>query len=364
VSPTALIASIGRFTLKGSDEGEETWKGGLQRGAMQNIGATRSTSSEKNKFSEAEELAVDNAGAPTQQQLDLLHELQYPEVPVEDLKRSVLTLFRIYTPVKSGAQDNSGLNNFFNVVPGEPNATRRLRSEAAEDRKLQGANWKAEALKLGVTSKAYTNLVLSRLAAREIGPTVLKWFGTNDDQVTRAEIKRVLNGLSKMLTNIEYIYPGEHCTENTYGYVFPASPWNKNPSTDQYITYLCPYYFKVPVGEQVETILHEGSHHHMMATDDSEYEGRTMYGRSLCKKVASDCTASGTVESGPCMKARENADTFCYFINDAGSEPVGTADAGNDFQPQPSQGPDASAAITAPVNGVPTAEAGLFGSLR
>merc|ERR1719356_1652582 len=98
------------------------------------------------------------------------------------------------------------------------------------------------------------------MASRRIGNVVIKWFGVNDDNPTRTEIKRVLNAVKSMLNNVDYQYPGDQCQPNVYAYVYPQAPWNKNRK-GQFVFHLCDYYMKVDEGEQIETLTHEGSHH-------------------------------------------------------------------------------------------------------
>lgn len=176
--------------------------------------------------------------------------------------------------------------------------------------------WKRTTLQRAVKAKAYISTVLQKMASRKIGTVVDKWYGNNLDYPTRSEIKRIANSVRSMLNNVDYVYPGDQCSENTYAYVYPSSPWNKN-TAGKFIFYLCNYYMKVGEGEQIETLTHEGSHHVSARTDDSKspINGQTMYGRPSCQAVANLCRQKGS-NSGSCTLARKNADTFCYFIND------------------------------------------------
>jgi len=174
-------------------------------------------------------------------------------------------------------------------------------------------HWKQKTLQLAVKAKAVCNQAVTAMASRQIPSVVTTWFGNNWDLPTRQEIKRVINGVKGMLDNVDYIYPGDQCQPYVYAYVYPNDPYNKN-AAGKYLFHLCDYYMKVNEEEQIETLLHEGSHHMTMRTDDSTWNGQTMYGRPVCKQVARLCQ-QGNLEA--CAKARKNADSYCYFINDA-----------------------------------------------
>merc|ERR1711988_1565655 len=89
---------------------------------------------------------------------------------------------------------------------------------------------------------------------------------------------------------------------------------------------------------KIETIIHEGSHHHLMSTDDEQYGGKDMYGRRICLEVAAQCQSCSTRVTRQCLdacnKARRNADNFCYFVNEAGQgADDGTQTGGNGGSP-------------------------------
>lgn len=119
-----------------------------------------------------------------------------------------------------------------------------------------------------------------------------------------------------MLGNVEYAM-GPKCSPNTYAYVYPQAykdctgsqlgsrACTKNKE-GQFIFYICDLTLRKGIGEQIETMTHEGSHHETARTDDVDFEGGTAYGRSACQRLA---------RSNP-SKAIENADNFCYYVQD------------------------------------------------
>merc|ERR1740121_286234 len=139
---------------------------------------------------------------------------------------------------------------------------------------------------------------------------MMKWFGTVDRR-SQQEMRRVITGVHGLLSNVDYVYPGSRCQANVFAYVYPNPPYNKN-SRGQYIFNLCSLYMRSSLQEQIETLVHEGSHHHTMNTNDvcltGEGKGcQKAYGRTLCQRLA---------KAAP-TKALKNADNFCYFVNDA-----------------------------------------------
>jgi len=172
------------------------------------------------------------------------------------------------------------------------------------------AHWKDNAKQVGVKAQAYAAGALRNMNAGYEGALMLKWFGRSDAAAQR-EMRRVINGVHDMLSNVDYIYPGSRCQANVYAYVFPNPPYNKN-KRGQYVVQLCDLYLKSDLEEQIETLTHEGSHHHAMSTNDVCYTGdgpgcTRAYGRQICASLA---------KKDP-NKALKNADNFCYFINDA-----------------------------------------------
>mmetsp|Transcript_35266 Transcript_35266/g.75126 ORF Transcript_35266/g.75126 Transcript_35266/m.75126 type:complete len:527 (+) Transcript_35266:36-1616(+) len=136
-----------------------------------------------------------------------------------------------------------------------------------------------------------------------------KWFG-EDSGYARRQVDKVLASLGKMLSNVDYML-GDECEKSTYAYVYPEGPESRTKK-GRFIFFLCQVYFDSGKGEKIETITHEGSHHATAFTDDvcaEDKHGECLekaYGRDTCKWVA---------KHDP-DKALENADNYCYYIND------------------------------------------------
>jgi hypothetical protein len=172
------------------------------------------------------------------------------------------------------------------------------------------STWKRDVAKVNLKAQAYIARVLKGLKKGDFDDELDTWFGTKVDPSKRQKkVLSVLNSLEAMMDNVDYIYPGKECSRSTYAYVYPDSGSKTFTKSGKYKFYLCNVYMKVDLGEKIETLTHEGSHHRTAYTDDVDFEGGTAYGRSTCKKLA-------RVDRGR-HAALENADSYCYFINDA-----------------------------------------------
>eukprot|EP00971_Amphidinium_carterae_P074799 1478244-Amphidinium_carterae.1 len=164
--------------------------------------------------------------------------------------------------------------------------------------------WLSDVEKVSVQAQAY---VAHALQVAPTSKTLLKkWFG-RDDEVTVRKAMYVLNSLSGMLGNVAYA-KGPKCGPNTYAYVYPRGSYSKN-SKGEFVFYLCSVYFRSDLGEKIETLTHEGSHHAVAYTDDvwaDNTHERKAYGRYTCKRLAQQYPD----------RAIKNADSHCYFIND------------------------------------------------
>ncbi|CAJ1330093.1 unnamed protein product [Effrenium voratum] len=171
-------------------------------------------------------------------------------------------------------------------------------------------------------AKAYMGIVIRAFTGRKTEAQMTRWFGegTFANATARTEVLRVLNAIDHMISNVHYVFPGPRCRPNTYAYVYPngyecvksferEEPCARMKGTKKYVFYLCPLYFQRP-REMVETLVHEGSHHATAFTEDVTFGTRKAYGRTTCQEVA---------KTDP-HKALDNADNFCYYIQDAATE--------------------------------------------
>mmetsp|Transcript_46409 Transcript_46409/g.110566 ORF Transcript_46409/g.110566 Transcript_46409/m.110566 type:complete len:446 (+) Transcript_46409:96-1433(+) len=181
-------------------------------------------------------------------------------------------------------------------------------SSLAEAQPKKKKNWMKEVEKVNVKARAYVAKALQVAPKRT--SLMKQWFGTKGKK-TKKEVMRVLNSLSGMLGNVAF-KKGPECAKTTYAYVYPYGPLAKN-NKKEFVFYLCDLYFKSPLGLQIETLTHEGSHHAMAYTTDVCADRKvtdnckvTAYGRKICRKLA---------KYSP-KRAIQNADSFCFFIND------------------------------------------------
>merc|ERR1719464_2670845 len=99
-----------------------------------------------------------------------------------------------------------------------------------------------------------------------------QWFGEDafTNEATRAEIQRILNSAARVLSSVDYVFPGADCGASVLGYVNPTGDGARNEH-GQLIMNICPMFFNEYFSNedlQVETITHEASHHAVAFTDD------------------------------------------------------------------------------------------------
>lgn len=184
--------------------------------------------------------------------------------------------------------------------------------------------WKQGLIRNGIKAQAFIQTTLNKMGARSIGSTVLEYYGKND-AFTRTEIKRALNGVKDMLSNVEYINQGAtggSCGGSTLAYV---SSWMTSTgrisqrtcgaacNNGAYVINICQHYFTFDDFTKVGTIIHEGAHHMAMDLDDVQFEGVTAYGRSICRRMALKCNHG---DSAACTKCVRNADSLEYLAED------------------------------------------------
>mmetsp|Transcript_65371 Transcript_65371/g.121866 ORF Transcript_65371/g.121866 Transcript_65371/m.121866 type:complete len:400 (+) Transcript_65371:1079-2278(+) len=165
--------------------------------------------------------------------------------------------------------------------------------------------WLQEVEVVSVKAQAYVAHALQQ--APRATALLEKWFGRSDSK-TLEKVMYVLNSVSGMLGNVAYKNGGRGCSSNTYAYVYPYGNLAKNRQ-GEFVFYLCGVYFASDLGEKIETLTHEGSHHAIAHTDDvwaDKSRDIKAYGRSTCKQLAREHPD----------RAIRNADNHCYFIND------------------------------------------------
>eukprot|EP00928_Gymnodinium_smaydae_P020767 TRINITY_DN18030_c0_g1_i2.p1 TRINITY_DN18030_c0_g1~~TRINITY_DN18030_c0_g1_i2.p1 ORF type:complete len:580 (-),score=75.70 TRINITY_DN18030_c0_g1_i2:498-2000(-) len=167
--------------------------------------------------------------------------------------------------------------------------------------------------KATLQAQAVVSTALRAMSVHSVPHLVEKWFG-NNDAATRVEIRHLLSGaLDRVLSNIEYRFPGPACSSQSYAYIYATNP---PPCLDiskcardalayrppyPYIVELCDLYFNSAIGARIKTIIHESLHHHPMAVDDRVYGMHESI--SLARTDA--------------LAALDNSDNFCYFVADA-----------------------------------------------
>jgi len=117
-------------------------------------------------------------------------------------------------------------------------------------------------------SLAYISTVLRRFDQRKTKTALQRWFGREafTDEHRRAEVRRVLNSVAYILSFAEYVYD-DACKPSVYAYVYPHGP-KAQDHRNRKIVRLCDLFWNSRAPVQVETIVHEASHHEVAFTND------------------------------------------------------------------------------------------------
>jgi len=222
----------------------------------------------------------------TTDDLQKLISLNYPALKPGEMTVAICNLFRIYP-----------LNN---IVASTPSSSLLETS---------GSDWANEVVKMAVKAQAYTAIAIRSITSAKADETMMLWFGDKSTSAKK-EVRRIANQVNRLLSNVDYKYPGPQCQANVYAYVHPNPPHNKN-KRGQYLFYLCEDYMTADMATQLETLTHEASHHEMSLTDDVCYKGEP----PDCLKAYGRVACLGLANTDP-SKALKNADNFCFFVND------------------------------------------------
>eukprot|EP00931_Biecheleriopsis_adriatica_P115035 TRINITY_DN90886_c0_g1_i1.p1 TRINITY_DN90886_c0_g1~~TRINITY_DN90886_c0_g1_i1.p1 ORF type:complete len:760 (+),score=155.97 TRINITY_DN90886_c0_g1_i1:176-2281(+) len=234
------------------------------------------------------------------EQLHALEELHYPDEDGDQLAIQIANLFRIYPMARISATNSAQVNHSVAAASA---------LEIGSGDSDEASNWQNDVMKVGVQAQGFTARSLRQLNTPKGDEMLVRWFGSSDGK-SKTEVRRVLNSVNSLLSNVAYQYPGKSCKPNTFAYVFPNPPHNQN-NKGQFVFHLCDLYMKADLSEQVETLVHEGSHHRVSLTLDvcakgSEKDCVKAYGRIAGTKLAKKMPD----------KALKNADNYCYFVND------------------------------------------------
>lgn len=175
------------------------------------------------------------------------------------------------------------------------------------------SSWRDEVKQTNLEAQAYVNMAIRSFNKGSTSKLIIKWFGAEveSNPAMKQRVQKALNSVNNMLGNVEYVYPGPGCKPNTYAYVYPAGPQARD-SQGRFLFFLCDLYMKSQKSVQIETLTHEGSHHAVAFLDDVDFESGRAYGRDTCVRLASQ---------NP-HKAVQNADSFCYYVQDITDDPV------------------------------------------
>lgn len=182
-----------------------------------------------------------------------------------------------------------------------------------------------QALRTGAIAQAFVAQAIRAMNLAHGRKLVQAWFGSSKLEV-RKELMRILLGLNNVLANVKYIKVSQGCRNNRFAFVEPERPGDLSRKSDkfknkygQYLVFLCNLFYDSSVGVQLETLLHEGSHHWPMAREDMCTNGNEndfATKQKQCNGMAYGRQASLKLTDTSWKKAIKNADNIAYFVND------------------------------------------------
>jgi len=219
------------------------------------------------------------------------------EYSVLQMAVRVANLFRIYPLPGSTFESADGAHSMLLETDSSANGSIRTESQCPRRCRTEGfcvayqsecggcafcgsvsapnRNWQVEVQQRSLQAQAYINTAIRQFKKKATKDHINKWFGADafSNKRTRKEVLRVLNSVDDMLGNVHYVYPGKECAMGTYAYVYSAgapdeSPEDTKTSKGEFIFYVCSLYVYAEDKVQVETLVHEGSHHASAFTDD------------------------------------------------------------------------------------------------
>lgn len=139
-------------------------------------------------------------------------------------------------------------------------------------------DWVPEVSKRNLQAQAYVSTAIRKWRRHESKNLMELWFGkfSASNMDTHREVGRVLNSVAKILNNVDYIYPGDACEEDTFAYVYQDGEGSMSDD-GKYIFNICDLYMKSEDSIQIETLTHESSHHAAAYTSDVCFEKDAQY---------------------------------------------------------------------------------------
>jgi hypothetical protein len=254
------------------------------------------------------------------------------EYAMDEIAVEIAHMFRIWPEISTAIDIDEDLLDDEDKAEDKALDDKALRGSPETGRRLYnyggyqpyGGAFKNKIKRTEQKAIAYIATAVRQFNARNTQRHMDKWFGraAYSNPTSRNKVKKVLTSVNRMLSQVDYVYPGPQCSPNTYAYVYPqAYTCNSGSETKQrpctktrggkFVFYMCQLTMRSSEAVQIETLTHEGSHHATSYTDDvcMDYSNpcrQTAYGRSPCQSLA---------RSNP-SKALKNADSYCYYIND------------------------------------------------
>lgn len=141
------------------------------------------------------------------------------------------------------------------------------------------------------------------------GGDILTDLVGKDDASIRTELKRAIAGLSRLLDNVKFVYPGAKCEARTMGYIDAE----KLPAAGEpYTINLCKMFMEGNPYQHLVTLIEVGLHSTPTLAETAVLDGKPVYDLAMVRKLAKACQASG---GDACTKSVRNAQSILYVIN-------------------------------------------------
>jgi len=244
---------------------------------------------------------------------------------------TLLGIFRIY-----GALPEADVGATFSPITLLPSSGSSLVEEWQKEAAQTGVSttgWYDDVRRVEARALMYATLVRNQFLRGKTGKEFRAWFGKHRrNEIAKASdrVKEVINSLISRFTGSLDFYYDRKCDNHTYAYVYPhlseclqsklheCTYYVDNRNDRRYMVYLCDLYLRSNMQEQIETIIHEVSHHREAFTDDVCLDPPHNNDRRSCKKKAYNRPNCLKLAQKYPPLALENADNYCYFAFDVG----------------------------------------------
>eukprot|EP00746_Dinoflagellata_sp_MGD_P014225 gnl/MRDRNA2_/MRDRNA2_131088_c0_seq1.p1 gnl/MRDRNA2_/MRDRNA2_131088_c0~~gnl/MRDRNA2_/MRDRNA2_131088_c0_seq1.p1 ORF type:complete len:452 (-),score=62.65 gnl/MRDRNA2_/MRDRNA2_131088_c0_seq1:30-1331(-) len=171
--------------------------------------------------------------------------------------------------------------------------------------------------KIVLKAQSWVSLAIRQFMNKKTEPAMTRWFGsgTFSNEESRSQVQKILNSVNAALRKTAFRKgSAEEC--GTLSFAYTDLKRQKTWWSGHFIIYICDHFAEMSLDHQIETLVHEASHHAVAYTRDICVEyGRFgiasgcvkyAYGRERCQELAINSSE----------QAIKNADNFCYYVQE------------------------------------------------